>query len=94
MNKILLTQAVGGEGGSAIKLLISKEILIVGARGWRNEEKRPTLAFFFFGALPDPPAPPYLPNIVCFFHIYVFGDVFWNQNIFFKVSNLNRAYYY
>ena len=28
---------------------------------------------FFFGALPAPT--PYLPNMVCFFHIYVFSNV-------------------
>ena len=44
-------------------------------RGWRNVEKRPTLAFFFSEPCLTPPSP-YLPNIVCFFHIYVFGNIF------------------
>ena len=42
-------------------------------REWRNVEKRPTLTFFF-RALPSL----YLSNIVCFFHIYVFSNVFWS----------------
>jgi hypothetical protein len=43
---------------------------------------------FFFGALPDPPSS-YLPNMVCFFHIYVFSNVFWSQNIISNISNLH-----
>ena len=45
------------------------------ARGWRNVEKRPTLAFFFR-------SPAYLPNMVCFFHIYVLTF----QQCFFKLE--------
>jgi hypothetical protein len=42
-------------------------------RGWRNVEKRPTLTFFFFGALRPPPID--LPNNrVYFFHGYVLRD--------------------
>jgi hypothetical protein len=35
----------------------------------------------------------YLPDKVCFFHMYVFSDVFWSQNIVFNISNLHGAYY-
>ena len=52
-------------------------------------EKRPTLAFLFFSEpCLTPPPSPYLPNMVCFFHIYVFSDVFWSQNIVFQHKQL------
>jgi hypothetical protein len=45
-----------------------------GGGTWKRDQHSP----FFFGALPDPP---YIPNIVCFSHTYVFGDVlFWDNS--------------
>ena len=58
--------------------------------GWWNMEKRPTLAFFFSDPCLNPPPlpPPYLPYMVCFFHIHVFSNVFWSQNIVFQHKQL------
>ena len=58
-------------------------------RGWKRDQH----LLFFSRSLAWPPSP-YLPNIVCFLHIYVFSDVFWSSNIVFDISNLHGAYYY
>ena len=56
--------------------------------------KRDQHSLFFFRSPAWPPPSLYLPNIVCFSHIYVLSDVFSSQNIVYNISNFCGAYYY
>ena len=60
-----------------------------GGGTWKRDQHS---LFFFLEPCLTPS--PYLPNIVCFFHIYYFGNVLRSQNIVFNISNLHGAYYY
>ena len=75
-----------------IYIWVGKNWWMQGGGGmWKRDQH--LLFFFFLEPCLTPPSP-YLPNIVCFFHIYVFSDVFWSSNIVFDISNLHGAYYY
>ena len=56
------------------------------AKGMVEHGKEINTHFFFGGAMPDPPPFTFLIWYV-FFHIYVFSNVFWSQNIVFNISN-------
>jgi len=60
-------------------------------KGVAERGKETNTHFFFFSSSPDP-LPPYLPNKVCFFHIYVFGDhIFQHKSMLMALCGLGHV---